>query len=303
MGGNVQGMTWIALGLALSLFAGVEAQERFAAGNVCRSGVTPDVDGVCPGGGLVANLQIPATEPARNPTCYTPDQYNTIWAFPSAMYAVRCFSPSTNISLTPGNPGNCVRVTRDEAVEMCSTFAGRENVTDWRLPNTPAEAGQGCGSGCGFDAEPQWLNFTHPNTTISPTEAPTEAPTSPTMSPTTMSPTDAPTDAPTEAPTTAPTAPTMSPTTYSPTVSPTLSPTDSPTSAAPTVTTVAPTAAPTDSPTSSAPTDSPTTAAPTASPTTESPASPNPSTSAAGPLASFAPIYLLAAALALFAQL
>eukprot|EP00959_Pyramimonas_sp_CCMP1952_P256123 5349503-Pyramimonas_sp.AAC.1 len=34
-----------------------------------------------------------------------------------------------------------------------------EGVADWRLPITPEEAGQACGSGCSFDFEMVWVAF------------------------------------------------------------------------------------------------------------------------------------------------
>jgi len=243
MAGYVQRVSKIVL--QLTLLAGVAYGDghMFPAGKACVFGGSPDANGVCEKG-VPPMLQLPEGRVSPATCVNTVDMVLTM-RNESETAGVRCFSPSTNISETPQG---CPTVNYTEAVDICSHFRGKGNLnlTDFRLPESVAEAGQGCGSGCGFDGVEVWFNFVLP-----PSEAPTGAPT--TSSPTTL-PTDTPTGTPTHSPTDTPTAtnsptsptvaPTSSPTTDSPTANVTMTPTEgiivsSPTPPAPTPTSAA----------------------------------------------------------------
>eukprot|EP00240_Pyramimonas_obovata_P016120 CAMPEP_0118924102 /NCGR_PEP_ID=MMETSP1169-20130426/2389_1 /TAXON_ID=36882 /ORGANISM="Pyramimonas obovata, Strain CCMP722" /LENGTH=302 /DNA_ID=CAMNT_0006865185 /DNA_START=105 /DNA_END=1010 /DNA_ORIENTATION=- len=239
---------------------GAQSSDNVAVSDVCIDNTFPP----CPD---FAEVEVPAgVELGHTPTCFNPDITDSTLVDATELHAVRCYSPSTTLAATPPPCGEFK--TFEEAVAVCTSYRGKEGtssdgVSDWRIPASPAEAGQACGSGCGYDLELVWVGFAG---TSSPTSSPT------TVTPTAVGETFSPTDAPTLFPTFAPTlAPTLAPT-VSPTFSPTAAPTVSPTTIAPTF---SPTVAPTDSPTTFAPTDAPTspTAAPTVSPT-DSPTGP-----------------------------
>lgn len=203
----------------------------------------------------------------------------------ASLQGVRCMSPSLTIGISHKE---CTELSYQMAFDYCENYVDENGVDDYRLPDTPLEAGRLCGSGCGYDiTSASWendpisvegtvasiagvwvgLRTVFNLTTNAPTMSPTRAPTVTTASPTTRAPTSSPTVPPTMPPTDSPTtsSPTFSPTTQTPTLK---GPTASPTTRAPTSSpTIPPTMSPTVSPTTSSPTSSPTTFSPTGSPT------------------------------------
>uniref|UniRef100_A0A7S0N2N5 SUEL-type lectin domain-containing protein n=1 Tax=Pyramimonas obovata TaxID=1411642 RepID=A0A7S0N2N5_9CHLO len=229
MAGYARSMPKAVWALQLLLLAGVaqglghmgHSDDEFPAGKVCKFGKYPDsVNGTC-AVGTPPRLMLPeGYERKTLATCYDGEDMNAEMRNASDLLGVRCFSPSTNIAVTP-EP--CTKVNRTEAVAVCEAYvmsapgANLTTISDFRIPESPDEAGQGCGTGCAFDGEELWISFVPP-----PSSAPTVSTATPTMTPTgsptvTMSPTGTPTVQPTSAPT--------HPMTDTPTVAPTATPT------------------------------------------------------------------------------
>ena len=98
------------------------------------------------------------------PTCYD-NRIENVVAIPdpTAKHATRCISASKQIGY-----GYCTELlTFEEAVAFCRDFRGDPakpetmnlDVYDFRIPQTPLEAGRVCGAGCGYDFVPAWVRF------------------------------------------------------------------------------------------------------------------------------------------------
>ena len=95
-----------------------------------------------------------------NPTCYDNRVSSATVVNGSQLHPVRCYSPSTAYGYANCDGGS---MTFADAKAFCESFTGNAakhytvGVTDWRLPNTPLEAGLMCGSGCGYDTVSVWV--------------------------------------------------------------------------------------------------------------------------------------------------
>ena len=85
---------------------------------------------------------------------------------PTVKHATRCISASTQVGYA-----YCTELlTFEEAEAFCTNFRGDPNkpetmnmdVYDFRLPQSPLEAGHLCGSGCGYDFIEIWVAFGAP---------------------------------------------------------------------------------------------------------------------------------------------
>ena len=94
------------------------------------------------------------------PTCYLNNLTAATVTPESELHGVRCISESKQYGYS-----YCQWLNFGDAHTFCETFAGDPTrpetvgLTDWRLPNTPLEAGRLCGSGCGLDYLESWVSF------------------------------------------------------------------------------------------------------------------------------------------------
>ena len=81
----------------------------------------------------------------------------------SELRGVRCISESTQYGYSYCGDNRFINFV--DASNFCANFAGDPmrpetmGLTDWRLPQTPLEAGRLCGSGCYLDFEEIWVTF------------------------------------------------------------------------------------------------------------------------------------------------
>ena len=82
---------------------------------------------------------------------------------PTVKHATRCISASTQVGYA-----YCTELlTFQEAEAFCTNFRGdpakpetmNMDVYDFRIPQSPLEAGRLCGSGCGYDFVQIWVGF------------------------------------------------------------------------------------------------------------------------------------------------
>eukprot|EP00976_Prorocentrum_cordatum_P030419 619410-Prorocentrum_minimum.AAC.1 len=145
---------------AVCFAPGVPRAQISAVTQVCHSNDFPPCDE-----GYEAVDVNPGVVLGHNPTCFNPDITNSTLVNSTDRHAVRCYSPSTTLAATPTPCGQEQHwKTLDEAVAVCMAYRGKEGtssagVSDWRIPLTPAEAGRGCGSGCGYDSVDVWVGF------------------------------------------------------------------------------------------------------------------------------------------------
>ena len=98
------------------------------------------------------------------PTCFDNRIENAVQITdPTVKHATRCISESKQVGYA-----YCTELlTFEEADAFCTNFQGdpampetmNMDVYDFRIPQSPLEAGRLCGSGCGYDFVQNWVGF------------------------------------------------------------------------------------------------------------------------------------------------
>ena len=92
--------------------------------------------------------------------CFENDRATAEAVQPSELHGVRCISESTQYGYSL-----CEKLPFEDALSFCEHFEGDPNVTytrnltDWKLPSSPREAGLACGSGCQYDTSDVWVTY------------------------------------------------------------------------------------------------------------------------------------------------
>ena len=90
-------------------------------------------------------------------TCYSPGAAVNMTEA-SEKHAVRCYSPSADLGFIICDGGGPSMVTFAAAKAACANLT-ENSVSDFRVPMNVTEAGTACGTGCGVDGWPVWLDM------------------------------------------------------------------------------------------------------------------------------------------------